>query len=1378
MSTAQPLVATDHSLDAESQDERSQGSNESRANKEKAEAQVDAYLLGSDSRATDTGGIQRRTLECQALFESCQRNPHLSGDDWIDKMSAEFNWWSLGIGAAKGGHSSLDYRVQTRDDVRNVLVNLLDSLATSLAKYIDAASEPSDLTVTPAHDPERTTAQGSESQASEDGSMIDEQRYYIETTIRFLSQISMAIRKSGTKFRHQRVDKLLVARESELKEFRDYMRYFLLMSPTKVHTLHRVLHQHSLTGDPTWNILWITLKAYFTDIRRLTPVQNRLIQANLVRRNRFDLYLARYHRKTRTQKGPQLSQVQAATVTMIPPKERPAPARSQSRVSQTSSKRDERTFVQPLGIEGSQRSSQSATKIGSFVMPQRPQEQKARSVSTKLSQGVLKQDYPKYPGAEGESFWCPYCAQLLDSSYSDTKKNKRWRGHVVEDLSPYVCVYEDCDSPDAMYVTTLEWKKHIRERHSRAQWICDPCWLDSETPEEFEFDSEEEWHKHTLTEHDDEVEEDDMPDLAKLSQRTGVPAIACPLCYEDTSLRNPETDKHLAEHLHSFALQALPWEVMGCDDETQVSMGSDIRKSHDSEDSEQSTPEKHQEDDDGIADCQAFLTTVSRSEVVIDVGRRSLSDLLTEIGDCLENLSARLNGSHPSLRFEISSCVARLGSILRRIVGELPDHPSPASIDIMEQDLAEGLGFLQHLARLALVYSFEEFGLPQPETIDYLGTSDSVERARSDKARDPENWDIDSNDRVHIDVPSVKRIIPHGRNSEFIPRPGLSDNIFGMISTSSQWTQSVVLCGVGGSGKTQLALEYAYIRCGDPNCSVFWVRADSAATLTSDYRSIAKELEIEQHLKGDDLLTAVCTGIEAHQPWVLILDGADDSSLFSSKEDSEYFTSLFDFVPRGPRGTVLWTTRDESLERSVCSPRFCFNITRMKYAEAWQLFESTGGQMARHQEIALMRDKTDHLLNELHWLPLAIVQAGSYMRHTETSIHDYITLLIEKKQRSRFFMSRSSVGIVFFTSTISLDWISQQNNTAHEMVHTLAHLDNRNITFALLSILIRDTENATNREGSYFQRLSRAMKELTTLHLVQPAGSRCESFEMHTIVQDAMRDYQRSWHIFLTKALNLVAGFFCVNHAMSVCKRAETGGREKEATALLRQVSRRLDDEERWLEKESVDKRVLELQEKLLGRSHRETISSCMSLGATFFQQGRYDKAMDLVSRSMDMRHTVEGETDPYTMKSKVAMGMIFHQQGLYHQAEATYKEVLNLQIKGYGLEMMARPYVVDCLAWTYYVQGRYEEAEAHLDSAWFGHQEFNGDEHPDTLQVLHQLAVIVHMNGRPDRGVELMQTCVESRRRVLGLAHPLTNVSTLLLEEWKTGEKSSDAVG
>lgn len=79
-------------------------------------------------------------------------------------------------------------------------------------------------------------------------------------------------------------------------------------------------------------------------------------------------------------------------------------------------------------------------------------------------------------------------------------------------------------------------------------------------------------------------------------------------------------------------------------------------------------------------------------------------------------------------------------------------------------------------------------------------------------------------------------------------------------------------------------------------------------------------------------------------------------------------------------------------------------------------------------------------------------------------------------------------------------------------------------------------------------------------------------------------------------------------------------------------------------------------------------------------------------------------------------------------------------------------------------MQGRYQEPEVQLDTSWTLHRRLQGVEHPDTLQALHHLAVIVHLNGHPHRGIELMQSCVELKRAVLGPAHPLTSVSNLLL--------------
>lgn len=91
-------------------------------------------MMGHDDGGT---GISSRTKICQWLFQNCQQYRSLSGGDFIDKISARFYWWSLGIGAAKTGRSSLDYRVRTRKDVRGVLIGLLDSLKISLLCCIE-----------------------------------------------------------------------------------------------------------------------------------------------------------------------------------------------------------------------------------------------------------------------------------------------------------------------------------------------------------------------------------------------------------------------------------------------------------------------------------------------------------------------------------------------------------------------------------------------------------------------------------------------------------------------------------------------------------------------------------------------------------------------------------------------------------------------------------------------------------------------------------------------------------------------------------------------------------------------------------------------------------------------------------------------------------------------------------------------------------------------------------------------------------------------------------------------------------------------------------------------------------------------------------------
>ncbi|KAK6859589.1 hypothetical protein PG995_003225, partial [Apiospora arundinis] len=669
-----------------------------------------SVLQKATSRPNDGGtnsmAIRARTEACQLLFEECQKHCLSFEDDWIDKMSAAFNWWSLGIGAAKSGQSSLDSRVQARDDVKNVIVSLLDSLETSLYNCIQLANAQLGIKHIPQTDAE--DVHHAVKRAHGNTPHWNEQIYYIKSTLQYLSKISTSIRKSGTKFRHQRVDSLLEERSPELEEFRRYLSWIILIGPREMQLLNYLIHRYTSTNELIWKKIWIILKAYLSGEKRLSQVQKRLIDANLVRRNRFDMYYSIYLRKLGSGKGtmPGETENKATVAPKATSATKPNPATERPRHDPTSQQKDD-VPQQTTIVENTVLSSQPATGIGTFVMPQPPTAQGARSVSTKFSQGALKQDYPKCPIAEETAFWCPYCAQPLDASYSGRRRDKRWRGHVTEDLGPYVCIYADCNTPDVMYLSTDHWKEHLENSHSVYRWICDACWLCSDRPEDFEFDARKDWVVHTLSVHDGEFEQEDLDELAEASRRSVIPPVSCPLCFENSPPLHPGTDGHIAEHLHAFALQALPWETTSPDDGTRVSVGSAIRSSVNST----SDGNSESEETTGFNANDANKMVLVKVQDVLEYSQNLLQSerLDKRLGDWAEPLIADLGyelstGSfhlyNDDMIHEISIHLDGIQRLFDRIRDDFDFHDFQAIHDI-ELDLSEATSSLRAFVGIA-----------------------------------------------------------------------------------------------------------------------------------------------------------------------------------------------------------------------------------------------------------------------------------------------------------------------------------------------------------------------------------------------------------------------------------------------------------------------------------------------------------------------------------------------------------------------------------------------------------------------------------------------------------------------------------------------------
>ncbi|KAL4747157.1 hypothetical protein BDW72DRAFT_183495 [Aspergillus terricola var. indicus] len=124
-------------------------------------------------------------------------------------------------------------------------------------------------------------------------------------------------------------------------------------------------------------------------------------------------------------------------------------------------------------------------------------------------------------------------------------------------------------------------------------------------------------------------------------------------------------------------------------------------------------------------------------------------------------------------------------------------------------------------------------------------------------------------------------IVPFRRNPRFVGREkeiARVEELFGRINGLSK----VAVCGLGGVGKTQIALEVSYrLRERDPACSVFWIPCTSFASVGQAYMGIAQTIGI-QDVKPADAKERVKVHLSqaSGQKWLLIFDNADDMDMW------------------------------------------------------------------------------------------------------------------------------------------------------------------------------------------------------------------------------------------------------------------------------------------------------------------------------------------------------------------------------------------------------------------------------------------------------------------------------------------------------------------
>lgn len=200
----------------------------------------------------------------------------------------------------------------------------------------------------------------------------------------------------------------------------------------------------------------------------------------------------------------------------------------------------------------------------------------------------------------------------------------------------------------------------------------------------------------------------------------------------------------------------------------------------------------------------------------------------------------------------------------------------------------------------------------------------------------------------------------------------------------------IALCGMGGLGKTEIAIEYAYSR-REKFDAIFWIRADEEANLELDFSRIATFLGLEDPAEPNNqpvnrelakgwlanpkklLDNASDTVGQSEANWLIILDNADNSDILDGLR------------PIFGSGSLLITTRDPLAKTAFSSTPVGIDLEPPSEKEAMQFLQQLVPPQANDSE-----DEARELVKVLGYLPLAITQMAGVIRKQFLPYSDFL----------------------------------------------------------------------------------------------------------------------------------------------------------------------------------------------------------------------------------------------------------------------------------------------------------------------------------------------------------------------------------------------------
>jgi tetratricopeptide (TPR) repeat protein len=600
--------------------------------------------------------------------------------------------------------------------------------------------------------------------------------------------------------------------------------------------------------------------------------------------------------------------------------------------------------------------------------------------------------------------------------------------------------------------------------------------------------------------------------------------------------------------------------------------------------------------------------------------------------------------------------------------------------------------------------------------------------------------------------------VPYRRNPFFTGRDQVLEDLHRTLTEGSPaaLTQVAAIAGLGGIGKTQTAVEYAYRHRADYN-AVFWVRAESDSSTTSGFLEIAGILNLDAK-DAQESVQAVMRWLGNNAGWLLIFDNADEPE------------KLKPWVPTDPKGHILITSRAQVFHGLAQAVRL--EVLAPEKALEF-LLKRTEGEASEAGEI----EAAAKLARELGYLPLALEQAGAFISENGSQFRDYLASY--RKQRLEL-LNKSKPIAGDYKESVATTWLMNFSRTetvnpaSADLLRFSAFLDPDSIPLTLiiegreqLGPLLSAALGGADQDRLVLDTL---LQPLTSYSLIsRDPGS--ESYSIHRMVQEAVKGrmdeaQRRVWAERAVLATN--AAFpdpeyanwpLCealLPHAAAAARLVDEWNFESAQSAgLLNQLGVYKKKRGRYAEAEPLLRRSVSIFEKVLGFNHWRVGTSLNNLAQLHFSQGRYEEAEPLYHRVLSITENALGPDHPDVATGLNSLARLCSAQARYEEAEPLCSRALEITENALGPDHPEVGTSLNNLAQVRFHQGRYDEAEPLYGRALRIREKALGPNHPDVAVSLNNLAGVHWVRRRYQEAGRLCDRALEIREKALGPEHP-----------------------